>query len=715
MATIELIHKRVGNDIRILVQLFDNDVPVNWTQVTHIFPSLFSDPQRVVMGKCHIDGIDPQDPTTLMLSYSGKSPQYRGLARLVIELRYMGHTCTVDAPAFVFVDKTADEGVGPVDVEIMSHVEPEVNSLQIVVGGGGSASWGTITGDISNQTDLKNALDAKQDTISDLQTIRDGAAAGATAYQKPGTGIPKTDLASGVQTSLGLADSALQPADITALENDVADIQDLIPNAASDTNQLADKAFVNSSVATNTANYISDNGEPFDSLADLEAYSGTLTNNDYAFVVGTDADGNTIYTRYKYNATTQTWAEEYVLNNSSFTSTQWAAINSGIDGTTLQQMLQDIGAAYVVPTGGIPSTDMSQAVQTSLGKADSAYQKPGTGIPKTDLASGVQTSLGLADSALQPADITALENDVADIQDLIPNAASDTNQLADKAFVNSSVATNTANYISDNGEPFDSLADLEAYSGTLTNNDYAFVVGTDADGNTIYTRYKYNATTQTWAEEYVLNNSSFTSTQWAAINSGIDGTTLQQMLQDISAAYVKPSGGIPASDLATGVIPTVPTISTDIETDKTSDTKTASPKAVYDYVGNPVESISTPTPYDGTIIFTHRNGDTDTVDLNHAHPQYYSKAAESSQPVGGFAPDVVYVLGELSGSVTFALASAVSGNVNHYFWTFETGASAPNVTWPAGITWLDGSAPTPGASKHCEVSILGGVGAYMEA
>ena len=36
-----------------------------------------------------------------------------------------------------------------------------------------------------------------------------------TAYQKPSAGIPKTDLVEGVQTSLGLADSALQKADIT--------------------------------------------------------------------------------------------------------------------------------------------------------------------------------------------------------------------------------------------------------------------------------------------------------------------------------------------------------------------------------------------------------------------------------------------------------------------------------------------------------------------
>lgn len=68
-------------------------------------------------------------------------------------------------------------------------------------------------------TDVEEALDnaeasfiamnnAKQDKITDLETIRSGAAKGATAYQKPSTGIAKTDLASDVQTSLGKADAA---------------------------------------------------------------------------------------------------------------------------------------------------------------------------------------------------------------------------------------------------------------------------------------------------------------------------------------------------------------------------------------------------------------------------------------------------------------------------------------------------------------------------
>lgn len=93
--------------------------------------------------------------------------------------------------------------------------------------------------------------------------------------------------------------------------------------------------FVNSTVGTNTANYIyktdsSGNKVPFDSLAELEAYTGTVTNNDYAFVKTTDSAGNLLYTRYKYSEENEEWAAEYTLNNSSFTAAQWAAMNSGI-------------------------------------------------------------------------------------------------------------------------------------------------------------------------------------------------------------------------------------------------------------------------------------------------------------------------------------------------------------------------------------------------
>ncbi len=116
----------------------------------------------------------------------------------------------------------------------------------------------------------------------------------------------------------------------TDLQGGIASINGKIPTQASSQNQLADKEFVNSTVGTNTANYISNNGQPFTSLAELQAYTGQHDNNDYAFVKTLDALGNVVYHRYKYSDATRQWALEYTLNNSSFTAAQWAAINSAI-------------------------------------------------------------------------------------------------------------------------------------------------------------------------------------------------------------------------------------------------------------------------------------------------------------------------------------------------------------------------------------------------
>lgn len=110
------------------------------------------------------------------------------------------------------------------------------------------------------------------------------------------------------------------------------DIKPLIPNTATAENQLADKDFVNSTVGTNTAIFRG----TFNSVEELNAYSGDKTNNDYAFVIDTDSAGNTLYNRYKYNGTA--WVYEYSLNNSSFTAEQWAAINSGITASLIAEL-----------------------------------------------------------------------------------------------------------------------------------------------------------------------------------------------------------------------------------------------------------------------------------------------------------------------------------------------------------------------------------------
>lgn len=176
---------------------------------------------------------------------------------------------------------------------------------------------------------------------------------------------------------------------------DVVDgISEKIPAQATAQNQLADKAFVNSSIATNTANFIG----TFNSLADLEAYSGTVTNNDYAFVIGTDSQGNTIYDRYKYTTATTpaSWVYEYTLNNSSFTANQWAAINSGATTTNIGQITTNqnaIGTLGSLTT--TTKTDLVSAINevntTASGKV-SDVKVDGTSIVSSGVADIVRAN-----------------------------------------------------------------------------------------------------------------------------------------------------------------------------------------------------------------------------------------------------------------------------------------------------------------------------------
>lgn len=215
-------------------------------------------------------------------------------------------------------------------------------------------------------TDL--LLAGKQDTIADLAAIRSGAAAGASALQPvPGKGLSQNDftdaekqklagIAAGAQvnilegvkvngTALAIDGKKVNipvPVKTSDLSNDsdfttnaivqaaLDLINALIPAQAAAGNQLADKAFVNSSIATATAEFKGTYMSP-----GMLPTTG-VDNNDYAFVISADEDGNSVYSRYKFNGTE--WLFEYSLNNSSFTAAQWATIQSGMTAALVQKL-----------------------------------------------------------------------------------------------------------------------------------------------------------------------------------------------------------------------------------------------------------------------------------------------------------------------------------------------------------------------------------------
>ncbi len=133
--------------------------------------------------------------------------------------------------------------------------------------------------------------------------------------------------------------------------------------------------------------------------------------------------------------------------------------------------------------------------------------------------------------------INSINEKINSIQELIPQQATSENQLADKDYVNSSIATSTATFRG----TFNSTLDFPLVN--VDDNDYIFLDTTDELGNRKFDRYKYSEDDGQWHYEYTLNNSSFTAEQWKAINSGLTKEQLNGILTSlndiISRAFLK--------------------------------------------------------------------------------------------------------------------------------------------------------------------------------
>lgn len=195
-------------------------------------------------------------------------------------------------------------------------------------------------------------------------------------------------------------------------------------------------------------------------------------------------------------------------------------------------------------------TSLEGDLPTKANKVESATNNHFAGLDATgdlkdsgyDASSFATAAQGtLASTALQPADIDSALDSTSEhpVQNkilavLIPSSATDTNILADRDWVNSSISNMAARYITSTstGDPFATKAALTSastfYSGgvvvTLSNNDYCLVTADETQNNTT-TRYSYQIpvgqSVGQWEFQYSLNNTPFNNDQVNAINSGI--------------------------------------------------------------------------------------------------------------------------------------------------------------------------------------------------
>lgn len=208
---------------------------------------------------------------------------------------------------------------------------------------------------------------------------------------------------------------------VYALDSDVTTIESYIPSTTSSSNQLADKAFVNSSIANMAANYVTSDaqGDNFATRAALlvgpyyyKGASYTPTNNDYA-LVESDENHNSATTRYMYDGVQ--WNFQYVVNNSPFSQAQLDAINSGITAakvTGYDSLVSNVQADWNAQSGLAEILN-----KPTLGTA--AY------ADSTDFATAAEGAL--ADTAVQPGDLATVAvsgsyNDLSD-KPTIPSTA----------------------------------------------------------------------------------------------------------------------------------------------------------------------------------------------------------------------------------------------------------------------------------------------------
>lgn len=271
--------------------------------------------------------------------------------------------------------KVADETYDIKD----SSAAHSVNGQSPDASGNVAVAVPTKTSELENDSNFQNST----------QTTATANAAVATHNTNNTAHADIRETLSGKQAALDTAQMAAvnSGADSTKVgqiatnATDISTINGKIPAAASSSNQLADKSFVNSTVQTASANFRGNwatwNGVPTDANdypADADG-NKTPTKNDYMVVQDasgfpTSPDPALAGTwRFKYSGDWATdgkngWHPEYQVNETPLTSDQLAALNSGITADAVSKLgdlanIKSIGANLSLnnTTGELTATD----------------------------------------------------------------------------------------------------------------------------------------------------------------------------------------------------------------------------------------------------------------------------------------------------------------------------------------------------------------------
>ena len=246
--------------------------------------------------------------------------------------------------------------------------------------------------------------------------------------------VNTTDLTNAISNhnTSGTAHSDIRNS-ITSLSNSVTAIQNVIPTAATANNKLTDKNYVDDSINSVTAYYITKNaaGDAFATKAELNSatvfYSGGVvripTRNDYCIVVADESQRDPITgedptTRYIYN---NGWEFQYIVNKTALTADQLAALNSGVTAADVTKLSGiEAGAEVNVQADWTEADNTSDAYiknKPTIGNATLTVTQNGTSVGTFTANATSDVTLALTDTLYN--DFTGATNITAGAHGLV--------------------------------------------------------------------------------------------------------------------------------------------------------------------------------------------------------------------------------------------------------------------------------------------------------
>lgn len=316
------------------------------------------------------------------------------------------------------------------------------------------------------------------------------------------------------------------------------------------------------------------------------------------------------------------------------------------------------------------ATAVSESTVSGWGftKNTGTYSKPSTGIPASDLASAVQTSLGKADTALQ----SYTEKYTGTITGIKMNGASKgTSGVVDLGTVL------TAH------QDISGKADKSSLATVATSGSY-----NDLSNKPTIPSAVTETTVSGWG--FTKNSGTITKVQANGTDVASSGTA------NIPAASTSKYG--------------VTKLSSATNSTSTSLAATASAvKSAYDLANGKQDKLTS-----GTNIKTINNTSLLGSGNIAISPAYSLVSKGTSGTTATLNPNTFYVWGTVS-SLTLTLGTEVSGVANEYLFQFTSGTTATTLSLPSTVKWVGGEAPEIEANTTYQISIvnnLGVIGAF---